>query len=307
MKYTFGPVNSRRFGLSLGIDLSPLNKSCNFDCLYCELKSAKPVADISNPPEVKEIVDEVKKVLLDEPNIEVITITSNGEPTLYADLDLLVDAINEIKENKKLLILSNSSTITDLNIQATLQKIDIVKLSLDCATQKCFEKIDRPLESITIKDIITGIKTFSRNFNNDLVIEILIVKDINDNKDQMQVLNSVLIDINPSRIDLGTIDRPPAYDVKPVTSEVLKELSTNFQGLPISIIHKDKPKIRIDFNEEEIAQMLKRRPQSQSDVDYLFSDNSRKLLDKLVLKQKVTEKVIAGVLFYCDTNRILSK
>ncbi len=307
MKYIFGPVNSRRFGLSLGIDLSPTNKSCNFDCLYCELKSAKPVDNISNPPIVEEIIDEVKKALLKEPSIEVITITSNGEPTLYNDLDLLVDSLNKIKEEKKLLILSNSSNIADIKIQAILQKIDIVKLSLDCVTQKCFKKIDRPLDGIDIEDIISGIKAFSKIFNNDLIIEVLIVKGINDNKEQMMALNDVLLQINPSRIDLGTIDRPPAYDVKPVTSEVLKELSSVFEGLPISIIHKDRPKTRMNFGKDEILRLIKRRPQSQSDIDYLFNDNSQKLLKELIIEKKVTKKSIASLLFYCDTSRMLSK
>jgi len=307
VKYTFGPVNSRRFGLSLGIDLSPVSKSCNFDCLYCELKAAKPIDKIKNPPQIKDIINEVKKVLTDKPNIEVITITSNGEPTLYENLDKLVDELNLIKKDKKLLILSNASTIADPKIQEILKKIDIVKLSLDCVSQKCFEKIDRPLEGIKIADIVDGIKTFAKDFKSDLIIEILVVKNVNDKKVEMQMLNIVLQDINPSRIDLGTIDRPPAFDVLPVSSETLKDLSEYFKGLAISIIHKDKPKVRVTFSQDEILETIKRRPQSQSDVDYLFSDISKKYLVRLLDEKKVVKRVIAGVDFYSETKRILSK
>lgn len=307
MSYTFGPINSRRFGLSLGIDLSPDAKSCNFDCLYCELKAAKPIDKIANPPKVKDIIRDAQEALLKEPNIEVITITSNGEPTLYDDIDALVDELVKIKNDKKILILSNASMISNSNIQEVLKKIDIVKLSLDCATQKCFQKIDRPIKGIAVSDIIAGIKTFSQNFQHDLIIEILIVKGVNDKKEEMQALNLVLQDIYPCRIDLGTIDRPPAFDVQPVSTEVLKNLSANFEGLPISIIHKDKPKNRIDLSEDDILHILKRRPQSQSDVDYLFSDASKQNLKKLLDAKRVVKEKIAGVIFYSDTSRILSK
>jgi len=307
VKYTFGPINSRRFGLSLGIDLSPLGKSCNFDCLYCELKAAKPIDKIENPPQIENIIAEVKNVILNKPNIEVITITSNGEPTLYENLNELVDELNLIKKDKKLLILSNASTITDSKIQEVLKKIDIVKLSLDCVSQKCFEKIDRPLKGIKITDIVDGIKTFAKDFKRDLIIEILVVKGVNDKDSEMEKLNTVLQEINPSRIDLGTIDRPPAFDVLPISSESLKGLSENFKGLPISIIHKDKPKNRVTFSKDEILETIKRRPQSQSDVDYLFSDISKKYLEQLLNSKKVTKNIIAGVVFYSETKRILSK
>ncbi len=116
-KYIFGPIQSRRFGLSLGIDLSPEHKSCNFDCLYCELKPAKVTDAITNPPLVTSVISEVKEALQEYQNIDVITITANGEPTLYPYLDVLVDELNNIKKDKKLLILSNASTISDLKIQ----------------------------------------------------------------------------------------------------------------------------------------------------------------------------------------------
>ena len=297
-KYTFGPVNSRRFGLSLGIDLSPSQKSCNFDCLYCELESAKPVSKIANPPKVQEIVSEVQDALEQNPNIEVITITSNGEPTLFKDLDKLVDALNKIKKDKKLLILSNSSTIHDIKIQNILKKIDIVKLSLDCATQKCFKKLDRPLSDIKIIDIISGMIDFRVLHDKILIVEILVVKNINDTHEQMKNLNKALQNIKPDRIDLGSIDRPPAYKIEPVSSDKLKKLSKEFQNLPVSIMYKKKPDKTIDFTKEQIISLLKRRPQSEEDVKYLFSKSAKDTLEVLVAHGKISEQDIAGVKFY---------
>ncbi|WP_457599000.1 radical SAM protein, partial [Hydrogenimonas sp.] len=87
----FGPIPSRRFGVSLGIDLSPGRKQCNFDCLYCELSPSKPVERSENPPPVERIITELADALEEHPDTEVITLTANGEPTLYPDLEELID------------------------------------------------------------------------------------------------------------------------------------------------------------------------------------------------------------------------
>ena len=297
-QYTFGPVNSRRFGISLGIDLSPDIKSCNFDCVYCELKGAKPVSFIPNPPKVEDIISQVKEALKKFKDIDVITITSNGEPTLYDKLDSLVDKLNMIKEKKKLLILSNGSTICDKSIQHTLSKIDIVKLSLDCATQKCFKKVDRALKGIEIEKLYNCMIDFSKNFSYQLVIEVLLVKSINDNIDEIKKINNILQLIKPDRVDIGTIDRPPAYKVQPVNEEKINELVKYFTNLPISIIYKNKPLKKEDFDKNEIIQLLSHRPQSQFDIENFFSNDSKTILNKLLEEKSVVKKDIAGVIFY---------
>lgn len=99
MKSIFGPVNSRRFGSSLGIDLSPALKQCNFDCLYCELAPSATTDKQANVVEVATIINELREHLNDK--IDVITITANGEPTLYPYLDELIDALNKIKTPPK--------------------------------------------------------------------------------------------------------------------------------------------------------------------------------------------------------------
>ncbi len=297
-RYIFGPVASRRFGLSLGIDLSPAKKSCNFDCLYCELEPAKTVDHIDNPPAVESVVSEVTRTLEEYPDIDVITITANGEPTLYLDLDCLVNRLNEIKGDKKLLILSNASRIADTKIQQILRKIDIVKLSLDCATPACFKKLDRPLKSIDVEEIIRGLEQFREICDNVLILEILVVAGINDKPEEMGALKKAFDRIRPDRIDLGTIDRPPAYDVKGVRTEKLEELRRYLGNHPVSIIHKEQTSRKVDFTQEEILATLRRRPQSASDVSYLFSDTARKKLEQLLHEGKVKEENIAGVRFY---------
>ncbi len=297
-RYIFGPVASRRFGLSLGIDLSPDSKACNFDCLYCELKPAPVTDTIENPPPVDAVIAEVQKALSEFSDVDVITITANGEPTLYPWLGELVERLNAVKGEKKLLILSNASTIDDPTIQDILKRIDIVKLSLDCATPACFKKIDRPLRSLDIKRIIEGMKRFRRIYNGELIVEILVIAGVNDKAGEMEALGRVLDEIEPDRVDLGTIDRPPAYDVKPVSTEKLKELSHYLGAHNISVLHKEQLEKRVDFSEEEILATIARRPQSASDVAYLFSEKGQERLKKLLHDGKVAEENIAGVTFY---------
>ena len=301
MKYIFGPISSRRFGMSLGIDLSPDEKSCNFDCIYCELEKAKKVNKIQNPANVETILNDVK-IGINKFEFDVLTITANGEPTLYPYLDELVDELKQF--DKKLLILSNSSTIDDKNIQNILKKLDIVKLSLDTANQKTFKKIDRPLEGIKIENIINGIKEFSKIYNRELIIEILVVKGINDKVEEFQKLNEVLAEINPTRVDISTIDRPPAYDVAPVEYERLFELSKEIKNQHIFIAsRKNLQNKKESFTKEELLTTLKKRPFSESDIENILDDESKKIFFEMLENDMLKEKVVANTKFF--TTKIL--
>lgn len=295
----FGPITSRRFGQSLGIDLSPDTKQCNFDCIYCELKGVKPVDTMKNPPLVKDIVAAVKEAQKKHHDIDVITLTANGEPTLYPYLKELISELHKIKKGSKLLILSNGATSACKQTREILKDIDIVKLSLDCVSQKCFKKIDRPIKGLHVEDIVEGIKEFRKIYDKELVIEVLVVEGINDKQSEFEALRTVLKEIKPDRIDVSTIDRPPAYDVKGVSIERLKELSLILDSLPVSIAYKkDYSEEKRDFTREEIINMMDKRPQSFDDVHVSFSKESIKLINSLVEEKILYIKDVAGVNFY---------
>jgi wyosine [tRNA(Phe)-imidazoG37] synthetase (radical SAM superfamily) len=295
---TFGPVNSRRFGISLGVDLSPNFKQCNFDCLYCELEKDKTVSKQSDSIEVNKYIDAVKEALIAYPETQVITITANGEPTLYPYLDELIDKLNEIKKDKKLLILSNAGLINDAKIAQTLRKIDIVKLSLDCATKECFKKLDRLDDSINYQDIIDGIISFSKIYDKELVLEVLFVDTLNNKQNEIEKIYDILKVVNPTRVDIGTIDRPPAYDVKPISFEELQAIAYQFEGLNISIAHRNKIKLHKSLSNESILNLLDKRPQTLEDIENLLDKPSKKLFDTLLEENKIITKNQAGVIFY---------
>jgi len=248
----FGPVNSRRFGLSLGIDLSPALKQCNFDCLYCELAPSATVDTQTQTITVDAILNELKPHL--NAKIDVITLTANGEPTLYPKMNELIRAIDSIKGSTETLILTNSAALVDKKVFNSLLKLDQVKLSLDAISPDIFKKIDRPHESIKVEDIVKQVVAFSKVYTGKLFIEILFVHELNDTPAEIQKLNDVLLDVNAIRVDIGTIDRPPAYPVMGVSYKELHNISMVFDSsLPIHIasrIHAEPN--NAPYTEEEI-------------------------------------------------------
>ena len=294
----FGPINSRRFGMSLGIDLSPKQKSCNFDCVYCELKGAKPVEEIENPPSVNEIISTLKEALKVHQNIDVITLTANGEPTLYPHLKELVAKVNEIKGKAKTLILSNGSGARDQKIFEALQGLDIVKFSFDSAVQSTFKKIDRNKSGIEVGELVKAMAKFRKEFKGELVLEILVVAGFNDKEEEFMALNEAINEITPHRVDVGTIDRPPAYNVKGVDASRLEELASKIKGVPVTIARAHKIEQKYEFNKSEILAMLERRPQTTANVEENFSEHSKQILNSLLQTDVVYQTDVAGVKFY---------
>lgn len=298
MKTIFGPINSRRFGSSLGIDLSPALKQCNFDCLYCELAPSVTTTSQTNVVEVSTIINELKEHLHDK--IDVITITANGEPTLYPYLDELIDEINKIKNSTQTLILTNSATLVDEKVFNSLLKLDQVKLSLDGVSEDVFKKIDRPHPSIKIENIVQKVIEFSKVYKGKLFIEILFVHGINDTKDEIKKLNEVLLKIHVTRVDIGTIDRPPAYNVCGISYKELHDASLLFDSsLPIHIasrVHAEPNNSKYD--NEDILNTLDKRPLTMEDIDLLFDDESKKRFEILLLESKIIKKRVGNLEFF---------
>jgi len=301
MNTIFGPINSRRFGTSLGVDLSPALKQCNFDCLYCELAPAQTVDKQSNTVEISTIIKELQEHLND--SIDVITLTANGEPTLYPYLEELIDEIDKIKNTTQTLILTNSASLVGKKVFDALLKLDQVKLSLDAVSLDVFKKIDRPHKSIIVEDVVQKVIEFSEVYKGQLFIEILFVHELNDTKEEIKKLNDVLLKIDAKRIDLGTIDRPPAYPVVGISYKELHEASLEFDSsLPIHIasrIHAEPNNAR--YTEDEILNTLDKRPLTQDDINLLFDKESKELLNILLKEEKIAIKPVGNLDFFIPT------
>lgn len=298
MPLVFGPVSSRRFGLSLGLDLSGEAKQCNFDCVYCELSPKKPQAKQIQSPDVGQILNEVKAKIQSGVSFDFITLTANGEPSLYPHLKELIAGLKALKTGKKLLILSNGTAVLNEKAYEALLALDVVKFSLDSVVEKSFFRIDRAIKSINLAQMIQKMAEFGKEFKGELVMEVLVVKDLNDTELEFRALNEAFKHIKPSRIDLSSIDRPPAYPVRGVSFEKLAKLSHFIDAAPCVIASRHYEAQRLDLSEEELLKMLRLRAQSEFDIEAKFSPKSLELLQSLLTKGQAYTQNLAGVRFY---------
>ena len=293
--------------MSLGIDLSPAVKQCNFDCLYCELAPSATVSSQTQTITVDEIIKEILPHLND--TVDVITLTANGEPTLYPHLSELIDEIDTIKNSTETLILTNSATLVDKNIFNALLKLDQVKLSLDAISSDVFKKIDRPHVDIDISQVVERVTAFSKVYKGKLFIEILFVHGLNDTKEEIEKLNDVLLNLECKRIDLGTIDRPPAYPVVGISYKELFEASLMFDNsLPIHIasrVHAEPNNAY--YNDEEIVNTLDKRPLTIDDINLLFDEDSKNRLEELINDGKIVKKLVSNLEFLVPKENLKRK
>ena len=180
-KYIYGPVPSRRMGLSIGI--SPIPKGhCNYSCVYCQLGRTRKMTNTRKEYfDYKDIIEEFKLYLKNNIKFDVVTIVGEGEPSLYKDLGKL---INELKllTDKPIAVITNGALLSDSEVREELKNADIVLPSLDASNEQMFKKINRPHGSIKYDDIVKGLQIFSKKYKGQLWIETMIVKDINDSK-----------------------------------------------------------------------------------------------------------------------------
>lgn len=223
-KYTFGPVPSRRLGLSLGVDVIP-RKLCSLDCVYCEVgvTDKRGLARKEYFP-AHEILAEVQEVIKEYPNLDHITISGSGEPTLNSKIGDIIRGIKAITKTP-VAVLTNGTLLDNPEVRKELMDADIVSPSLDAVTAKVFEEVDRPNPKLKIDSIVEGIKAFRKEYRGKMWIEILFVQGINDHDDEVYKMRQVLDEIQPERIHLNTVVRPPAYSFAKPTSEMrMKEI-----------------------------------------------------------------------------------
>lgn len=302
MDIIFGPVQSRRFGESLGIDLSPKTKQCNYDCLYCELKGKKAQDSMQEILEVEEILEAIKKGLKQFKNIQSLTITANGEPTLYPYLYELMLRLEDIKGRVQTLLLTNGSLLWDLSVSRACLLFDKVKFSLDAISPEVFKKIDRPTKNISLEQILQGIYQFSADFSGELYAEILFVKNINDNLDEIKKMARFLAPMRLKRLDISSIDRPPAYKVSPIPQEQLEIFARIFRDFKIPTFLPTRTpntkKENLNLSQDEILKTLALRPMSKEDIESLWNKESINKLEILHQEKKVSINNVNGINFF---------
>jgi wyosine [tRNA(Phe)-imidazoG37] synthetase (radical SAM superfamily) len=213
MNYIYGPVKSRRLGASLGITITPF-KYCPLDCVYCQLKrTTKFTSQRQEYIKADAILSELSQFLKNHPDykkIDYITLSGSGEPLLNSAVKDIILRIKEFSSIPVALI-TNSVLLADEQVRRELLDLDLILPSLDAFTQDIFEKIDRPADkNIKVEDIIEGLVSLRKEFKGKIWLEIMVVKDLNDDLEYMQRFKEVLQRIGPDKIQLNIPSRPPS-------------------------------------------------------------------------------------------------
>lgn len=231
MKYLFGPVPSRRLGISLGIDLL-VDKICSMDCIYCEVSRTKlKTMERDEYVPTNEVIDEIKDYLnknfsKDKPNagIDFITFSGSGEPTLHSKLGYIIDEIKKITDIP-VAVLTNSTTLGNQEIFDELLKADLVVPSLDAVSYDIMDKINKPADNLTPEQIIENIKKLVDIHSGEVWLEILICDGVNDSDDEFFKLKEAVDYINPKVVQINTVARPSlGGNGKPAKKERIEKL-----------------------------------------------------------------------------------
>ena len=266
-KYLFGPVPSRRLGMSLGVDLVP-HKVCSLDCVYCECgATTKLTIDRKEYILYDKVTAELEHFFSENPDPDYITFSGSGEPTLNSRIGDVLNFIKKIKPHIPVAVLTNGTLLTDEKVREELMNADVVLPSLDAALQTSFGKINRPNKQIDIDNYIDGIATFSKNFTGEIWLEILIIPGFNDSEEDLKALKDAAIKINPTKIQLNTLDRPGTIDgLHPADREQLQNI--------------------INFRNFENAEIIASVPERQKEKSY------RKDTETAILELRLLMKLI---------------
>ena len=279
-KHVFGPVPSRRLGISLGVDLV-VSKSCNLNCIFCECGATKKIQlERQRFKNMNEILNEIQSVLKDiKP--DYITFSGSGEPTLSLDLGNISKAIKEdLKYKGKICLITNSLLLADKQVTKELEYIDLIVPTLNTLNQDIFEKIVRPDYRTSVDEIRKGfINLNNSNYKGKIWIEIFILENINDsNENFIEIANFLNSEnIRYDKIQLNTIDRVGAErDLKAINynkilkaKKILEENGLHDIEIIKSLNELDESR-KILINQELLDNMKQKRLYQEEEIDKIF-------------------------------------
>ena len=217
----YGPVDSRRLGRSLGINLLPTHyKICSFNCIYCQygwtknvtLSPVERLSDLPSPDEVAQAIElALQRLSRDRQTIDSITICGNGEPTLYPNLVEVIATARRLRDRyfpkARLAILSNSSTVGDKTVREALDSLDLKLMKFDAGSEEMFRQLNHPRAPIYMGEIIAGLKELKNIFLQSLFVQGRVT---NADPDSVGLWVEKVRDIRPLGVQIYTLDREPA-------------------------------------------------------------------------------------------------
>jgi wyosine [tRNA(Phe)-imidazoG37] synthetase (radical SAM superfamily) len=307
LTYCFGPVPSRRLGLSLGVDILP-HKVCNLDCIYCELgptlqKTCKK--DRYRP--IEPIQEELEGLLKRGIHFDTLTITASGEPTLHEDLGRLVSFAKDVLKIGRLALLTNATLLSDPDVRNAVAQTDILLPSLDAARETSFRRVNRPCQELSIQRIIQGLHDLQLEYKGSMWLEVLLVKGINDAPEDIDALKQAVNFIQPAKVQLNTVNRPPAVEwAKPLSLQELQAIQGALGGnTEIIADFRIKERGPAVWTAGDISAMLTRRPMdihALMSVTQLDSKTLKDMLQDMEDTGMLQRRILEGKTFYFISN-----
>ena len=310
-KYLFGPIPSRRLGMSLGIDLVP-HKVCSLNCVYCECgQTTNLTTERKEYVPVDEIFTELNRFLKENPAPDYITFSGAGEPTLNSGIGKILNFLKTNYPNIPVAVLINGTLLSNKQVRKELLKADLVLPSLDAASERVFRKINIPHKSLNINSHIQGIVDFRNEYSGKINLEVFLIPGYNDNPEELDSLKNAILKINPDLVQLNTLDRPGTVEKLRAASNSELQTIIDYWNLENAIIIAPAPNrkkiksYRKDI-ETAILETISRRPCTLIDLSQILGKHMNevnKYLDVLENEKKITTIKQERGLFYQITKK----
>ena len=294
-KHIFGPVPSRRLGISLGIDLVP-HKVCSLNCVYCECGATTNLTlERKEYVPYDEVVSELEHYLENNPDPDYITFSGSGEPTLNSRMGEVNDFIKDNYPEIPVAVLTNGTLLPREDVRRELLRADLVIPSLDAALDRSFRKINRPRHELDIDEYIEGLVKFRQEFSGRIHLEVFILENYNDSDEDIEALKNAIKKIKPDLVQLNTLDRPGVVPgLKPAPEEKLSEIIDRWDMGNVDIIAKYRQRKKIQSYRKDveaaILETIKRRQctvQDLAEILNLHENEINKYLDSLEKEGKI--------------------
>jgi wyosine [tRNA(Phe)-imidazoG37] synthetase (radical SAM superfamily) len=307
MKYIFGPVPSRRLGWSLGLDILPY-KTCSYDCIYCELG---PTTRLTSAPvgliEPGAVLAELESFMVSHPGqVDFLTVSGSGEPTLHPELGALIRALKR-RYALPVALITNSSLLFRPEVLERVRAADLVLPSLDAVDPETLAAVNRPHPDLGLDSLLEGLLALGRLPGPRLWLEILFLQGLNDHPDQMARFRQVIEKINPERIQINTVVRPPVEArAMPLAASRLAQIKKQLGPRAEIIARPDRRSERAIQLEDEIITLVSRRPSTVEDIAQLTGctpEEALSLLQRLMAAGKIIPAPFDREVYYRPRTR----
>jgi wyosine [tRNA(Phe)-imidazoG37] synthetase (radical SAM superfamily) len=270
-RYLFGPVPSRRFGRSLGIDLTPF-KTCSLDCIFCQLgRTTRLTCEQEEFVSTQAVLRELAHWFAAGNTADFLTLSGSGEPTLHSGFGAIIRYLRQQTEIP-VALLSNGTLFTRPSVREAALQANVVKLSLSGGDQETFRQINRPHPGLQIESMVEGYRAFRKAFRGRLVLEVFLVRGMNDTPEAVARIAALANTVEADDVHLNTAVRPPAESYAlPLTRAEMEALTERFRPAATVIAEFSADRSSgVAANESTILAMLRRRPCTARQVAEVF-------------------------------------